>query len=241
MRKIPIKGEIIPNDYQWLYDECELESTSPNKVKALLEETQKAGEDFVVEINSGGGSVFAGVEIYSLLKPLNCRVEVVGVAASAASIIACAGKTVAISPAGQIMVHNCGLASVGGDKHEHQKAAAACESVDEGIALAYKTKCGKSVDELLTLMDKETWLSAEKAVEIGLADEIMFQGEGKEPEKVPEPDRLVATASGLSVAPEAMAVVNDLKKQLADSRAENKRLAELAKLNAFMAKFKEDL
>lgn len=60
MRRIPIKGEIIPSNYQWLYDECEIEGTSPNKVKALVEEAQKAGEDFVVEINSGGGSVLPG-------------------------------------------------------------------------------------------------------------------------------------------------------------------------------------
>lgn len=238
MRRIPIKGEIIPNGFQWLYDECGLEGTSPNKVKALIEEAQNAGEDFVVEINSGGGSVFAGVEIYSLLKPLNCRVEVVGVAASAASIIACAGKTVAISPVGQIMIHNCRLASAGGDKHDLQKVAAACGSVDEGMALAYKTKCGKTVDELLAMMDNETWLSAEKAKEVGLADEIMFQSEeGKEP----EPARLVATASGLSVPPEVMELVADLKKQIANSNAEIKRLTATAELNAFMAKLKEGL
>lgn len=135
------------------------------------------------------------------------------------------------------MIHNSSSVAAG-NKNDFRKAVAACESVDEGMALAYKTKCGHSTEELLTMMDNETWLNAEKAKELGLVDEIMGQNET---EKEPEPDRLVASASGLTVDPGVMNVVNGLKMRLADANQEVKRLTELAKVNAFMAKFKEGL
>ena len=124
---------------------------------------------------SGGGSVYAGSEIYTALKNHKGQVNVsiVGLAASAASVIAMAGKTVKMSPTAQFMVHN--VSSQGkGDYRDMQHMADILKTANETIASAYILKTGKSKDEILAMMDKETWLTAEKAKEYGFVDEVMF-------------------------------------------------------------------
>ncbi|QEK13720.1 Clp protease ClpP (plasmid) [Crassaminicella thermophila] len=173
--KIEIKGPIISSSVQWIYDLFEMEATSPKKVKEQLKNA-KDNEDVEVEINSGGGSVFAGSEIYTMLKDYggNVTVKIVGLAASAASVIAMAGNKVMMSPTGQIMIHNASISGVNGDKNTLNHEAGVLESIDSTIAYAYELKTGMTEKELLDMMNKETWLSPKKALDYGFIDEIMF-------------------------------------------------------------------
>ena len=172
MAKVRIAGVIISNDQKWIYEWFEMDSFCPNDLrKAITDEY----ETIEVEINSGGGSVFAGSEIYTALKNHKGQVNVsiVGLAASAASVIAMAGKTVKMSPTAQFMVHNVS-AQGEGDYRDMQHMADILKTANETIASAYILKTGKSKDEILAMMDKETWLTAEKAKEYGFIDEVMF-------------------------------------------------------------------
>ena len=119
--KIKVKGTIIPNDLKWIYDWFEMDSTCPNDVSNILDGIN--GEEVEIEVNSGGGDVYSGSEIYTALKSYagNKVVKVVGLAASAASIIAMAGDRILISPTAQIMIHNVSSSASGDYRNlEHE-------------------------------------------------------------------------------------------------------------------------
>lgn len=172
MTKIEVKGTIISDAQQRIYDWIGLHATSPSKVIKSLP-TNKS--DIEVSINSGGGDVFAGSEIYTALKEYEGQVtvKVVGIAASAASVIAMAGDKVLISPTAQMMIHNVSTYG-GGDYRDFEHTAEVLKSANHSILNSYKAKTGKSEEELKSLMDAETWFNAKTAVETGFADEEMF-------------------------------------------------------------------
>lgn len=176
MAKIRIKGPIISNDDKWIYDLFDIEATSPGSVEKEIEKAN--GQDLEVEINSGGGSVFAGSEIYTMLRSYKGGVttRIVGLAASSASVVAMAGKKVTMSPTAQMMVHNVS-ASASGDYREMDHTSDILKNANTTIANAYRLKSGMSEEELLSMMDAETWLTAEKALEHKLIDEVMFSDE----------------------------------------------------------------
>ena len=177
-KKINVKGPIVSNSDAWIYEWFGIEATSPQKVNDALEKAN--GEDIEVEINSGGGSVFAGSEIYTALKSYkgNVIVKIVGLAASAASVIAMAGNKVMMSPTAQIMIHNVSSRAEG-DYRDMEHTADVLKNADNTIANAYRIKTGKTQEELLALMDKETWMTADKAKELGFVDEIMFENDSQ--------------------------------------------------------------
>ena len=168
--RIDVKGVIVPNDDAWIYDWCEIENTPPKNVLSALAEADGAEVD--VYINSGGGDVFAGSEIYSALREYkgNVNIHVVGLAASAASVVACAGKS-DISPTAMVMVHNVS-SYARGDWRAMAKESSTLKQANRAIAAAYCEKTGMSEAEALDLMGKETWLTANDAVELGLIDAI---------------------------------------------------------------------
>ncbi|OEK70210.1 peptidase [Staphylococcus equorum] len=170
--KINVKGAIVPNNDKWIYDMLEMDATSPKDVFDALSSTD---EDVEVIINSGGGDVFSGSEIYTSLKEHqgNVNVKVVGVAASAASVIAMAGSKTEMSPTAQMMIHNASSIAVG-DNREMQTAYNMLTSANKAVANAYIAKTGKSDQEITDLMNEETWFSADTAVEQGFADSKMF-------------------------------------------------------------------
>ena len=172
--KINVKGPIIDSDEMWIYEWFGIEATSPKKVDDLLAKAKK-NEEIEVEINSGGGSVFAGSEIYTALKGHdgNITIKVVGLAASAASVIAMAGDRTLISPTAQMMIHNASGVS-GGDYRAMDKASEILKNTNATIANAYMLKTRLTHEELLPMMDKETWLSPQQALESKFVDEIMF-------------------------------------------------------------------
>lgn len=198
MPKIKISGIIIPSDYQDIYDWFGMDATSPKKVSAAL--SQLIGENIDVEINSPGGDVFSGSEIYTALKAYQGKVnvQIVGIAASAASVIAMAGDSVQISPTAQIMIHNVSSCA-SGDYRDMRQTATVLENLNKSVANAYALKTGLQQDDLLNLMNQETWLTAQQAVEKGFADEVMFDGEKK----------LVASIAPTMLLP--MEVINKIK------------------------------
>ncbi|MGG4452323.1 head maturation protease, ClpP-related [Brevibacillus porteri] len=171
-KKIKLNGTVINDNSAWIYDYFGIANISPGKVSNFLEEAN--GEDIEVVVNSGGGEVPSGADIYTMLKDYagNVTVKIV-FAASAASVIAMGGNKVLMSPAGQLMIHNSSTVAWG-DKNEMGGASDMLKAVDESIANAYVAKTGMSRDTLLALMDKETWMDAHKAKELGFVDEIMF-------------------------------------------------------------------
>lgn len=180
-KRISVKGSIIYNGDKWIYDLFDMESTSPNDIENALNKAN--GEDVEVYINSGGGYVYVGSEIYSLLKDYKARVDVkiVGMAGSAASVIAMGannGGKVMISPTAQIMIHNA-QGEAEGDYRAMQLSADILQSVDKSIANAYILKTGMKQEDLLALMSKTTYLTAQEAKKYNFADEIMFDEGGK--------------------------------------------------------------
>ena len=136
-----------------------------------------------VWINSPGGDCVAAAQIYNMLMdyPGDVTVKVDGIAASAASVIAMAGTRVLMSPVSTMMIHNP-LTVAMGDSEEMRRAIQMLDEVKESIINAYEIKTGLSRTRLSHLMDAETWMNANKALEFGFCDEIMFGREEAEPE-----------------------------------------------------------
>jgi len=138
------------------------------------EELMLGSGDITVWINSPGGDCVAAAQIYNMLMDYKgeVTVKIDGIAASAASVIAMAGTKVIMSPVSMLMIHNPMTVAMG-DTSEMQKAIEMLASVKDSIINAYEIKTGLSRARLAHLMDAETWMDANKAVELGFADEIM--------------------------------------------------------------------
>ena len=171
MAQIDIRGDIIPNDDKWIYEWLEWDATCPKDIKKALEGKQE-GERLTVLINSGGGSVMAGQEIYSMLHGrTDVEIEIQSMAGSAAGVIAMANHS-SISPVAMIMVHNVSMSGASGGYHDMQKNAEVLRQMNAALAQAFTEKTGKTEEEILRLMDRETWLTANQALEMGFVDEI---------------------------------------------------------------------
>ena len=149
--------------------------------KAFRDELYAEEGDFTLWINSPGGNVFAAAEIYTMIRdyPGNVTVRIASIAASAASVVAMAGNLVQISPTGLLMIHDPSTIAMGNAK-DMEKAVTTLNEVKESIINAYAFKTGLSRNRISKLMSDETWLNAKKAVELGFADEILFEDKPKE-------------------------------------------------------------
>ncbi|QHJ79157.1 MAG: hypothetical protein [Caudoviricetes sp.] len=139
-----------------------------NKLKASKSDT------VTVRINSGGGSVFTATAFHSLLVSSGKTINVVidGLAASAATIIACAGTKVTMPVNALYMIHNP-LVVLFGNAKEMREKADVLDKVRDTIVATYQQKTDLSAEKIIEMMDAETWLSAEEALELGFVDEIM--------------------------------------------------------------------
>lgn len=203
--KIPIKGIIVANDEKQIYEMFGYEVTTPRDVDQLLRNVEN--EDLEVLINSPGGDVYSGSEIYTILKDHanNVDIKIVGVAASAASVVAMAGDSVKISPTAQIMIHNVSNRAQG-DYREMEHQAEILKNYNKSIANAYRLKTNLSEEELLDLMNSEKWLNAQEAKAKGFVDEIMFD----------EGDKLAANFNDRNEIMLPPKVVNKLRDLLKD-------------------------
>lgn len=135
-------------------------------------------------LNSPGGDVVAASRIYNMLLdyPGKVTVNIDGIAASAASVIAMAASTVAMSPVSMLMIHNPATLAMG-DKTELSRALDMLESVKDSIINAYQLKTGLSRAKLSKLMDAETWMDARAAIDLGFADELLTGKRAATPDK----------------------------------------------------------
>ena len=144
--------------------------------------------DITLWVNSPGGNVFAAAEIYTMLRdyPGNVTVRIASIAASAASVVAMAGNVVQMSPTALIMIHDPSTIAMGNAK-DMEKAITTLNEVKESIINAYAFKTGLTRNRISKLMSDETWLNAKKAVELGFADEILFENKPRTEEEPEEP------------------------------------------------------
>lgn len=171
MAKIKIKGAVVSNDDAEIYDWLGYDCVSPNQVENILDDCN--GEDIEVDVASGGGSVFAASEIYTMLKNYSGKVvvNIQGLAASAASVISMAGDEINMSPTSQMMIHKASTISMGNsDDFAHDSKM--LDVTDQSIVNAYEAKTGMDRSDILQLMANETWMTAQDAVDKGFADNI---------------------------------------------------------------------
>lgn len=130
--------------------------------------------DITIWLNSPGGDCIAASQIYAMLMdyPHNVTVKIDGIAASAASVIAMAGTKVLMAPTALMMVHNPLTIAIG-DTDEMQKAILMLDEVKESIINAYQVKTNQSRAKISHWMDAETWMNANKAIELGFADGVL--------------------------------------------------------------------
>ena len=147
--------------------------------KLFREQLNAGNGDIVLYVNSPGGDCVAASQIYTMLIEYKGRVTVKidGIAASAASVIAMAGTEVLMAPTALLMVHNPLTVAIG-DTEEMQKAIVMLDEVKESIITSYELKTGMSRAKLAHLMDAETWMNAQKAIELGFADGILTREVG---------------------------------------------------------------
>ena len=163
-RTLFLNGQIA--DQSWFDDEV-----SPQMFK---DELVSGKGDITVWINSPGGDCVAASQIYNMLRDYkgNVTVKIDGIAASAASVIAMAGDKVLMSPVAMLMVHNPSTVAFG-EKVDMEKAIAMLDEVKESIINAYEIKTSLSRTKIAHMMDAETWMDANKAMQLGFADAII--------------------------------------------------------------------
>lgn len=149
--------------------------------------------DVTVKINSPGGDVFEGLAIYNLLREHKGKVtvQVIGLAASAASFIAMAADEVQIARSAFLMIHNAWTVA-GGDRNDMREVADFLEQIDSTLADIYATKTGADKAELSQMMDVETWLGGSAAIEEGFADSLLESDQTKEDPKASAPQLVAA-------------------------------------------------
>jgi ATP-dependent Clp protease protease subunit len=218
VKKIDIKGRIISTSNKWIYNWLGIPATSPQDISSALFEAN--GDDIEIYVNSGGGSVYDGYEIYNLIREYNGNVtfKIIGLAASAASFICMAAKCL-MSPLAEVMIHNASTYAEG--PHQSMDSTSnMLQITDHTIATAYMLKSGKTEDEIRNLMENETWLSAEDCKNLGLIDGIMFEegGESNVNNSNPAPTLYNAISDDtLMCELEKCNNVEDLKKKLTEN------------------------
>lgn len=195
---IKINGTIVGNDDKWIYDLFNMEAFCPRDLNLIN------GQDVDIEINSPGGYIYPASEIYTALMKHkgNVNITITGRAASAASVIAMAGTKVTMSPTAQMMIHNVS-ASGAGDYRDFEHYAEQLKKSNDTIANAYMIKTGKTREEILKLMDHETWFTPDEALKNGFIDEILSK------EDTTDQFRLVAASDYLI----PQAVIDKLKQE----------------------------
>ena len=185
MRTLHLNGTIA--EESWFDDDV-----TP---QLFREELESGSGDITIWINSPGGDCVAAAQIYNMLMDYkgSVTVKIDGIAASAASVIAMAGTTVLMSPVGMLMIHNPMTVAMG-DKDEMAKAIEMLDSVKESIINAYEIKSGMSRAKLSHLMDAETWMDANTALQYGFIDGILSREAPVAPTNTEdEPDETPAT------------------------------------------------
>lgn len=160
-------GGVITADAWWDDD------VSSSFVRSWLTKNAKAKE-IVVRLNSPGGDAFEGVAIFNAMKRHDARVivEVEGLAASAASVIAMAGDEIRVHQGAQIMIHEAAT-FMAGNASDMRKKADVLEKINVEVAQIYAARTGQSQESILQLMADETWMGGADAMRLGFADKVI--------------------------------------------------------------------
>lgn len=153
-----------------LYDEIGFWGVTAKGFRSRLREAEG---DITLRINSPGGDVFDGIAIYNdlLAYPGKVRVEVTGLAASIASIIAMAGDEVVMAENAFIMIHNAWTIAMG-NRHDFGDVAGVLTKIDDALARTYAAQSKAGIRDIKKMMDDETWMTAKEAVEHGFASSV---------------------------------------------------------------------
>ncbi len=222
-----LEGEIASKT--WYGDEV-----TPAAFRADL--AKAAGKDVTVWINSPGGDVFAASMIYTALMEhkgrVNVRIE--ALAASAASVVAMAGDTVSMAATAYLMIHNPWTLTIG-DADDLRHEADVLDEVAEGLVLAYQIKTGLSRSKLRQMMADETWMSAQTAVDMGFADEIISRRDAE-----PEPDTQDGKPNDRAHAMFGrIAACTRMRQRIADKAPSTETTATQAERDTFLAHLRE--
>ena len=177
MKKINLKGDVVSDRVGKLFDWFDLDAIYPKKVRDIFDNLND--EDVEVIMTTNGGSVFAGQEIYDIVKSHKGKttLKVSGLVASIGTLISCAFDEVLISPVGTFMIHNPRIGEVSGEKKDMEKATQLLATIEQTLISAYSKKTGMQTEELAELMDKETFMNASEAVERGFVDGVIEETE----------------------------------------------------------------
>ncbi|MBB5875887.1 head maturation protease, ClpP-related [Xanthomonas sp. 3498] len=158
--------------YDAIGDNWEGTGVTAKRISAALRSIGQ--QDVVVNVNSPGGDFFEGVAIYNLLREHKAKVtvQVMGLAASAASVIAMAGDEILMGDGAFLMIHNAWAVAIG-NRHDMADAASRLEPFDAAMARVYADRAGIPVAEAARMMDQETWIGASDAVDGGFADGLL--------------------------------------------------------------------
>ena len=197
--RVQVNGDILDDFWGQIYDYFEIPCTYPQKIRQAVADCPE-GEPLILEINSPGGSSFAGHEIYSVLRTAKCRTtaEIQSLAASAASIVMLGCDEVAASPVAQVMIH-LPWTETSGDRYDHLDSVDVLDSVANAMLNAYVIKsAGRATrQELRSLMRSTTWLTAPEARDLGLVDRILG-------EETLDPSAVLSCCQGLGRGVRAM-------------------------------------
>lgn len=200
----------------------------------LFKDELFAGDgDITVWINSPGGDCVAAAQIYNMLMDYkgNVTIKIDGIAASAASVIAMAGTKVLMSPVSMLMIHNPITVAMG-DAGEMEKAIEMLGSVKDSIINAYEIKTGLSRAKISHLMDAETWMDANKAVELGFADDILSRHSAAVPtQEQPEEDEDDDDTDEPKEKPKAMMFSRKQVNTTLMNKLQHRMAAQAAKIN----------
>lgn len=210
--RVRIGGRIMSDDYASAYRRYGYQNVCcPADIRAALSQPEDE-EGLIFELNSGGGSVYDGYEMYTVLKnsARKSTVEIQSIAASAASVFAMAADTVLISPVASIMIHRASTGT-SGNEEDMTRSAQMLRTVDQGILNAYEAKCGGKIsrEALETLMKNETFMTAGEAVERGFADGILWEKDDPDARLT---SSAVAMAGGMQAAMTSLPPLEDLQR-----------------------------
>ena len=171
MYTLDLKGDVVDDELAQMYDAFDVNCIHPQEVTDFLQSANN--QPVTINLNSYGGDVFAADDIYSQLQAYTGDVTVVigGIAASAGSIVAMGSDKLLMSAPSILMIHRC-AGDTNGNVNDLQKSIKVQQTIDKSIATAYSQKTGKTIDECLDLMNKETWLTADMALDMKLIDGI---------------------------------------------------------------------
>lgn len=200
--KIKVNGPIVSNDSAWIYNYFGMDAACPNTIAKGLEEA--AGDEVIIEINSIGGVCVYGYEMYTAIMAYEGKVTAHVISAmSAASLLVCAADEALISDTGIFMIHNA-RSKAQGDYRDLEMEADALKEFNAGIINAYVRKTGKPREAIQALMDKNSYMSPQTAIEQGFIDGYMF-GDPNREEGNSEECVTNIVAAGMPIIPESKA------------------------------------